>query len=113
VLSKKTMRHADEFLSILRVDFRSQQRWDDFRFLLFAQSWPDNDRSTLSGWLSVWNRWLWLPLVLCVAFGVRWGSFHGKEWLLPVLLAAALVMLYRSRHAARPSDRSNLEDEVD
>jgi hypothetical protein len=104
---------------------RWQQRWDDFLFLLFAQSWPDNDRSTLSGWLSVWNRWLWLPLVLCVALGVTRGWYHGREWLLPmcglgaflllaiqsegtmegrfrkplepVFLAAAVVMLYRSR----------------
>jgi hypothetical protein len=45
-----------------RTYSRWQQRWDDFRFLLFAQSWPDNDRSTLSGSLSVWNRWLWLML---------------------------------------------------
>jgi hypothetical protein len=105
---------------------RWQQRWDDFVFLLFAQSWPDNDRGTLSGWLSLWNRWLWLPLVLCVAVGTGRGWYHGREWLLPVcgigvfllltvqsegtmegrfrkplepiFLAAAVVMLYRSRH---------------
>jgi len=109
-----------------RTYSRRQQRWDDFRFLLFAQSWPDNDRSTLSGWLSVWNRWLWLPLVLCVAFGVGKGWYRGRQWLLPmcglgvflllavqsegtmegrfrkplepIFLAAAVVMLYRSRH---------------
>jgi hypothetical protein len=108
-----------------RTYSRWQQRRDDFLFLLFAQSWPDNDRSTLSGWLSVWNRWLWLPLVLCVALGVTRGWYHGREWLLPmcglgaflllaiqsegtmegrfrkplepVFLAAAVVMLYRSR----------------
>jgi hypothetical protein len=105
---------------------RWQQRRDDFVFLLFAQSWPDNDRSSLSGWLSVWNRWLWLPLVLCVAFGAGRWWYYGREWLLPVcglgvfallsiqsegtmegrfrkplepiFLAAAVVMLYRSRH---------------
>ena len=105
---------------------RWRQRWDDFLFLLFAQSWPDNDRSTVSGWLSVWNRWLWLPLVLTVAWGVLRGRFYGREWLLPIcgvgvfallslqsegtmegrfrkplepiFLAAAVVMLYRSRH---------------
>jgi hypothetical protein len=105
---------------------RWQQRWDDFVFLLFAQSWPDNDRGTLSGWLSLWNRWLWLPLVLCVAFGASREWYRGREWLLPVcgigvfllltvqsegtmegrfrkplepiFLAAAVVMLYRSRH---------------
>jgi hypothetical protein len=105
---------------------RWQQRWDDFVFLLFAQSWPDNDRGTLSGWLSVWNRWLWLPLVLCVAVAAGRGWYYRREWLLPVcglgvflllavqsegtmegrfrkplepmFLAAAVVMLYRSRH---------------
>lgn len=105
---------------------RWRQRWDDFRFLLFAQSWPDNDRGTLSGWLSVWGRWLWLPLVVAVAWGSLRGWFHRVEWLLPVcglgafllltlqdegtmegrfrkplepiFIAAAVVMLYRSRH---------------
>jgi hypothetical protein len=109
-----------------RTYSRRLQRWDDFVFLLFAQSWPDNDRATLSGWLSVWNRWLWLPLVLWVTFGVSRRWFYGQEWLLPVcgmgvflllavqsegtmegrfrkplepiFLAAAVVMLYRSRH---------------
>jgi hypothetical protein len=105
---------------------RWRQRWDDFLFLLFAQSWPDNDRASLSGWLSVWNRWLWVPLVLAVAWGVLRRRFYGREWLLPIcgfsvfvllsiqnqgtmegrfrkplepiFLAAAIVMLYRSRH---------------
>jgi hypothetical protein len=105
---------------------RWRQRWDDFLFLLFAQSWPDNDRGTLSGWLSVWNRWLWLPLVLAVAWGVARGRFQGREWLLPIcgfgvfallavqsegamegrfrkplepiFLAAVIVIAYRSRH---------------
>ena len=105
---------------------RWQQRFDDFIFLLFAQSWPDNDRATLSGWLSVWSRWLWLPLVLAVAWGVARERFFGREWLLPIcglgvfallavqsegamegrfrkplepiLLGAAIVMAYRSRH---------------
>ncbi|HTD72434.1 MAG TPA: glycosyltransferase family 39 protein [Steroidobacteraceae bacterium] len=105
---------------------RWQQRWDDFLFLLFAQSWPDNDRGTLSGWLSVWNRWLWLPLVLAVAWGVARERFQGREWLLPIcgfgvfallavqsegamegrfrkplepiFLAAVIVIAYRSRH---------------
>jgi hypothetical protein len=105
---------------------RWRQRWDDFVFLLFAQSWPDNDRGTLSGWLSVWNRWLWFPLVLAVVWGMLRGRFYEREWLLPIcglgvfvllilqsegtmegrfrkplepiFLAAAIVMTYRSRH---------------
>jgi hypothetical protein len=106
---------------------RWRQRWDDFLFLMFAQSWPDNDRGTLSGWLSLWNRWLWLPLVLAVGVGATRGRFQGRDWLLPIcgfgvfallvlqsegamegrfrkplepiFLAAAIVMAYRSRHA--------------
>lgn len=105
---------------------RWRQRWDDFVFLLFAPSWPDNDRSTLSGSLSLWNRWLWLPLVLWVGWGALRGGFYRREWVLPVcgiglfvllvmqnsgtmegrfrkplepiFLAAAIVMAYRARH---------------
>jgi hypothetical protein len=53
-------------------------------YLGFGQNWPDNDRSTLLGWLTVWTRWLWPPLILLVAAAALRGMFRGIEWLLPL-----------------------------
>jgi hypothetical protein len=99
--------------------------WENFLYLSFGQSWPDNDRGSVTGWLTVWTRWLWLPLVLVLTVGVVRRSFRGREWLLPlcglgmflyftvqqegvmearyrkpidpVLVAAAVVMAHRLR----------------
>lgn len=98
--------------------------WEGFLYAILGQSWPDNDRGSLSGWLTVWTRWLWPPVILWVAIGALRGRFHGREWLLPlcglgmfsyfvvqqqgvmegryrkpmepVLVAAALIMMHRS-----------------
>ena len=105
--------------------------WENFLYLSFGQSWPDNDRSYLTGWLTVWTRWIWLPLVLVLAIGAARGRFQGREWLLPlcglgmflyfmvqqqgvmegryrkpldpILVAAAVVMTYRSTRRTRPA----------
>jgi SAM-dependent methyltransferase len=94
-------------------------------YLLFGQSWPDNDPNALSGLAAVWTRWLWPPLMLLVAWGVLRVKFRGWDWLLPlcalgmllslalqrdgiiegryrkpidpVLVAAAIVLYYRTR----------------
>jgi hypothetical protein len=67
---------------------RSFPRWrmdlEAAAYLAFGQAWPDNDRSTLLGWLTVWTRWLWPPLILLVAVGALRGVFRGIEWLLPL-----------------------------
>ena len=63
-------------------------RWratvESLAYLAFGQAWPDNDRTTLLGWLTVWTRWLWPPLALVVAAGVWRRRFRGGEWLLPL-----------------------------
>jgi 4-amino-4-deoxy-L-arabinose transferase-like glycosyltransferase len=104
--------------------------WENFLYLSFAQSWPDNDRAAVTGWLTVWTRWIWLPLVLVVAVGAVRGRFRGREWLLPlcglgmflyfmvqqegvmegryrkpldpIFIAAAVVMTYRSTRRGKP-----------
>lgn len=109
---------------------RWRSYWENFLYLSFGQSWPDNDRASLSGWLTVWTRWIWLPLVLVLAVGAARGRFRGREWLLPlcglgmflyfmvqqeavmegryrkpvdpVLLAAAVVMAYRCTRRTAP-----------
>jgi SAM-dependent methyltransferase len=103
-----------------------RQYEENLIYLLFAQSWPDNDPNALSGLASVWTRWLWPPLMLIVAWGALRRRFRGREWLLPacalgmllflaiqrdgiiegryrkpidpVLVAAAIVLYYRARN---------------
>ena len=102
-----------------------RQYQENLIYLLFGQSWPDNDPNALSGLATVWTRWLWPPLMLVVAWGVLRRGFRGRDWLLPlcalgmllwlavqrdgiiegryrkpidpVLLAAAIVLYYRTR----------------
>ena len=64
-------------------------------YLLFAQSWPDNDPRSVMGWLNIWSRWLWPPLMLFVAWGAMRGLYDGRQWLLPAcgLLMLALLAL--------------------
>ena len=107
-----------------------RQYQENVLYLLFGQSWPDNDPNAISSLLAVWTRWLWPPLMLVVAFGAARRQFKGREWLLPacalgmllalavqrgaiiegryrkpvdpVLLAAAIVMYDRKRQASAP-----------
>jgi hypothetical protein len=81
----------------------------------------------VTGWLSVWSRWLWCPLILIVASGALRRQFRGADWLLagsalallayfvvqgagvmegryrkplePLIVAAAVVLGYRSRRS--------------
>ena len=63
-------------------------RWriaaESLAYLALGQAWPDNDRTTVLGWLTVWTRWLWPPLILLVAVAAARRRFSGPEWLLPL-----------------------------
>jgi SAM-dependent methyltransferase len=74
-----------------------RQYQENLIYLLFGQSWPDNDRHALSGLATVWTRWAWPPLMLLVAWGCARRSFHGREWLLPVCALGMLVSLALQR----------------
>lgn len=63
---------------------RSQQRLEDAAYLFFGQAWPNNDPASLSGWLTIWMRWLWPIAILLVVWGAAARRFHGRQWLLPV-----------------------------
>ena len=65
---------------------------ENLLFLAFGQSWPNNDRNTLMGWLTVWMRWIWVPLTCFVAFNFLRGTYRGPERLLPV--AGLLMFLW-------------------
>jgi SAM-dependent methyltransferase len=74
-----------------------RQYWENLLYLLFGQSWPDNDPHALSGLASVWTRWAWPPLMLLVAWGCVRLKFRGREWLLPVCALGMLVSLALQR----------------
>jgi hypothetical protein len=78
-----------------------RERWHDFGenlcYLLFGQSWPDNDRSSVVCWLSVWMRWLFVPMVLTLAYAAIRGAYRGREWLLPLCALLSLVLLALQR----------------
>ncbi len=68
----------------------SAQFGENLLYLVFGQSWPDNDPAAWASWLSVWTRWLWPPLMIAVAWGAIRRRYFGIDWLLP---ASALGML--------------------
>jgi SAM-dependent methyltransferase len=102
-----------------------RQYAENLIYLLFGQSWPDNDPNALSGLATVWTRWLWPPLMLLVGWGALRLRYRRWDWLLPlcalgmlaslalqrdgiiegryrkpidpVLVAAAIVLYYRTR----------------
>ncbi|MGH8505804.1 MAG: glycosyltransferase family 39 protein [Stenotrophobium sp.] len=77
----------------LRTFSRAREIGENTLYLLLGQSWPDNDRGSLSGWLTVWTRWFWPLLILAVAIGVARRRFRGREWLLPVCSLGLLLYL--------------------
>jgi len=62
-------------------------------YLLFGQAWPDNDRATLVGWLEVWLRWFFLPIILLTTLAMARGVYRGREWLLPACALMGLLLL--------------------
>lgn len=67
--------------------------WENGLYLLFGQPWPYNDPNSLSGWLSVWSRWIWPAVFLMVAVGALTRCFRGEEWLLPICAMGMLILL--------------------
>jgi hypothetical protein len=61
--------------------------------LAFDPSWPDNNLAYAWGWLSFWNRWLWLPLL--VAVGVLMAKVRPtvREGLVPFCGLALVALL--------------------
>jgi len=72
---------------------RWHQLQENFLYVLFAQSWPDNDPRTWSGRLAVWTRWVWPLIMLYVTWGALCRRFHGRAWLLPVCSLGLLLFL--------------------
>ena len=84
------------WLSVARsqgAGIRLRDFGENLCYLLFGQAWPDNDRGTMVGWLEVWLRWLFLPVILLTAIAVARGVYRGREWLLPGCALMGLLLL--------------------
>lgn len=75
------------------------ERWTDFEenfeYLLFGQSWPDNDRTSLVDQAAIWVRWLFGLIVLGVLTAAVRRRYAGREWLVALcaLLAFGILVL--------------------
>lgn len=72
---------------------RWRQRFEDGLYLLFGQSWPNSDRSSVVGWLTVWTRWLWPALIALLAGAVATRRYRGIGYLLPLCALGSLGLL--------------------
>lgn len=70
-----------------------RQRWEDFQYLLLGQEWPNNDAGSFIGQATLWDRWMWPPLLLFLVYAVARGWFRGAAWLLPVGALGTLLLL--------------------
>jgi hypothetical protein len=70
-----------------------RQRWEDFQYLLFGQDWPNNDASTFIGAATLWDRWMWGPLLLFLLYAVARRWFIGVAWLLPACGLGTVLLL--------------------
>jgi len=68
-------------------------RWENLLYLLFGQDWPNSDRAGVFGWLTLWTRWIWAPLIAAVAWGMWRGRYRGAAHLLPACGLGTLALL--------------------
>ncbi len=61
--------------------------------LLFDPSWPDTNQTYTWGWLSYWNRWLWLPLTIAVALWMLKVRPNARDGLIPFSALALIALL--------------------
>jgi len=62
-------------------------------YTLFGQTWPNSDPATWMGWLTLWSRWLWAPLIFVVAWALVARRFTGAAYLLPVCGLGTVLLL--------------------
>jgi len=62
-------------------------------YVLFGQSWPNSDRSSLVGWLTLWTRWLWAPLIAVVLVALVRRRYQGAAYILPLCGLGTLLLL--------------------
>jgi hypothetical protein len=70
-----------------------RQRLEDSAYVLFGQSWPNSDRSSVVGWLTVWTRWLWAPLIVVLIAALSGRRYRSPAYLLPICGLGTLGLL--------------------
>jgi hypothetical protein len=70
-----------------------RERAENFVYLMFGQTWPNSDRSSVFGWLTLWMRWVWAPLIVWVAWASVRGRYRGAAYLFPVCGLGTLALL--------------------
>jgi hypothetical protein len=70
-----------------------RQRGEDALYLFFGQNWPNSDRSSVLGWLTLWTRWAWAPLIGWVAWALWRGRYRGPAAVLPLCALGTLGLL--------------------
>lgn len=100
----------DERATLSRVFWRNQSKlprmiWENFIFITFGHSWPDAGKGNPAGEICLWERWIWLPLILVVFYrGIRYMSRNGPAFapmiaiLFTLSLYAAQVALMEGRY---------------
>jgi len=63
-------------------------------FLFFGSSWPDNNPQHVTGRLSMWMRFIWLPVFLLAIFLLVNKIKQGERHHSPILLAILLSWLF-------------------
>lgn len=66
---------------------------ENILLFLFAPSWPDCNMGEWDGWLCVFSRWLWAPLIFCVMDCNVRDFLRRRFDLLPVATTAFLLFL--------------------
>jgi hypothetical protein len=74
-----------------------RQRAEDAAYLLFSQVWPNSDRASVFGWLTVWTRWLWAPLILLVCWGTLTRRYRGAAYVMPLCALGTIALLLLQR----------------
>lgn len=70
-----------------------RQRWEDALYLLYGQTWPNSDRSSVFGWLTLWTRWIWAPVIAVTIWGALRHRYRGPAYIFPACALGTLALL--------------------
>lgn len=70
-----------------------RQRWENFLYAVFGQTWPNSDRTSVFGWLTLWTRWIWPPLIAVAVWAIMQHRYRCAAWFVPACGLGTLVLL--------------------
>ena len=84
---------AKERVRRLRTFPSWRERLEDVAYLLVGQVWPNSSTGTLMGWLTLWARWLLVPVLVFVSWGLFTRRYRGDAHLLPLCALGMIAFL--------------------